>query len=183
MDRRLIGLAAVGSFLAISLLGLLIARDTTPEAVSPAPPAPAVAPPAAPTASPQATRVPLPRPPDHEGPEVPRERLPTVEITAEERQSMNYAIDDVLAEARDDCLLPWIDDLEAPTRAEFVFDVVLYDGEIYDIGLRSLDLPLPASVSDCVAEVSWGASWPTWDLQGELRLQRSVAYRNAATDR
>ncbi|HHO53819.1 MAG TPA: hypothetical protein ENK18_23840 [Deltaproteobacteria bacterium] len=178
MDRRLTLLAAIGSLVAVLLLGALIAQDTTPDPpIAPPPVASSVAPSAP---APRATRVQLPRPADVQLPEPPREPPAPAELTPDDRRRMNYAMNDVLIEAREACILPWIDGLEEPLKAEFVLDAVLYDGHLYDVGIRSLDLEMPTSVRDCIADKAWYGDWPSWDLQGELRLQRSVAYRNAA---
>ena len=87
---------------------------------------------------------------------------------------MNYAVDAVLQEAKVSCLEPWLkNNPEAPPSSEFVFDALLFDGQLADIGMRSLSLDVPAEVVGCVADAAWYNDWPTWDLDGELRLQRS----------
>lgn len=87
---------------------------------------------------------------------------------------MNYAVDGVLREAKAQCLAPWLArQPEPPPSAEFVFDALLFDGQLADIGMRSLTLDVPAEVVSCVADMAWYTDWPTWDLRGELRLQRS----------
>ena len=94
---------------------------------------------------------------------------------------MNYAVDDVLKLAREDCLVPWLSEMQSSEGelepAEIVMDVVLYDGQMADITFRSLTYDVPRDVVDCVAERAWSAEWPSWDLSGELRLQRSASVR------
>jgi hypothetical protein len=182
VDKRLV-IGGIGALVvAILLLGLLIAQDTGPD-LGDVPPAPEVQveprPDPGPVAS-KAVRHALKPPADIEPPEPPDERPAEAAVTPDDRRAMNYAVDHVLRAARDECIVPWLDTIPEPTNAEFVFDAVLYDGQLYDVGLRSLSLDMPGEVVDCVADRAWYADWPTWDLGGELRLQRQVEYRNAA---
>jgi hypothetical protein len=109
-----------------------------------------------------------------EPPRVPDERPPDVPLSPDDRRTMNYAVDGVLKEAKTQCLAPWLDKMpDAPPSAEFVFDALLFDGQLADIGMRSLTLDVPADVVSCVADLAWTTDWPTWELRGELRLQRS----------
>jgi hypothetical protein len=91
---------------------------------------------------------------------------------------MNFAVDGVLRAARTECLEPWLDQTASEPGgqlpAEFVFDAVLHDGRMVDMGFRSLEREVPTDVIQCVADKAWYAEWPEWDLQGELRLQRSI---------
>ena len=173
MERRLLAGLIVLGVLAIVIASLWTRRpDPAPPEVPVVRPPPVKAAPAAP--APKAVRVPLPPPADVEPPRLPEERPPDVAITAEDRRSMNYAVDGVLREARTECLEPWLAKLpERPANAEFVFDALLFDGQLADIGMRSLTVDVPADVVSCVADMAWYADWPTWDLRGELRLQRS----------
>ncbi len=123
--------------------------------------------------APRSVRVPLPAPAGREHPD-PSTRQEPARLDADIKREMNHAADDVLSEARSRCLQPWVDDeIEAPT--EVVFDFVLHDGELADIGLRSLSREMPADVVSCVADAVWEAEWPGFgQLPGELRLQRSL---------
>lgn len=183
MDRRLMFLAVSASLVAVFLLGALIAQDTTPEAPAEHPAAPAARAPARSASAepaPVAVRVPLRRPAGVQLPEPPEEAPEPAYLSPDDRRLMNHAMNDVLSEARDACILPWLDEQQEPLKAQFVLDAVLYDGQLYDVGIRSLDLEMPGAVSDCIADKAWYGDWPSWDLSGELRLQRSVAYKNAA---
>lgn len=160
--------------LALLLLALLVVGDTTSAPVEPAPaPRPAKPKPAE-RPMPASVRIPLPPPRNVEPPTPPDERPPPAPITPDDRRDMNFAVDRVLQAAREECLEPWLAGVDdAPPKAEFVFDAVLFDGQLADIGMRSLHLEVPRDVVGCVADRAWYADWPTWDLQGELRLQRS----------
>jgi hypothetical protein len=143
------------------------------------PAAPSPEPVAHPGGVPRATRASLPPPAGIERPQPPPEPLPPARVTPDDRREMNYAVDGVLRAARVDCLEPFLADAGAEPGAEeeFVFDAVLYDGRLYDVGLRSMGHDLPDSVLACVADRAWYSDWPEWDLGGELRLQRSIAVR------
>jgi hypothetical protein len=171
MERRVVaGLSAV-ALLAV-LAAAVLSRD--PDSPGPPTPPPSPAPVAPPSPAPIAVRVALPPPADVDPPAVPEERPADVPITPDDRRAMNYAVDDVLKEAEAQCLEPWLARLpERPGRAEFVFDALLFDGQLADIGMRSLTVDVPADVVSCVADAAWYADWPSWDLRGELRLQRS----------
>lgn len=173
MDRRaLAGLGAI-AVLAIVAAVWLFGRPDPPQS-DPAPVRPQAVRPAPAQPAPKAVRVALPPPADVEPPRMPDERPPDVAITADDRRSMNYAVDGVLQEAKTQCLAPWLARLpEPPPSAEFVFDALLFDGQLADIGMRSLTVDVPADVVSCVADKAWYTDWPTWDLRGELRLQRS----------
>lgn len=163
-----------------ALLWALIAQDTSVEApeseVKVERPAPR-----APDAPVQmATRAKVPRPAGIDEPEWPEERPPPSMITADDKRKMNYAVDDVLRDAREECILPWIDALPDPLEAEFVFDAVLWDGQLYEAGIRSLNAEIPQDVLTCIGDKVWIREWPTWQLEGELRLQRQISYRNEA---
>ncbi len=173
MERRLVaGLIVVAVLAIVGAVFLMRRPEPAPpveHVVRPQPVKPAPAQPA-----PKAVRVPLPPPADVEPPRLPDERPPDVALTPEDRRSMNYAVDGVLQEAKTQCLEPWLAKVpERPARAEFVFDALLFDGQLADIGMRSLTLDVPADVVSCVADRAWYADWPTWDLRGEIRLQRS----------
>lgn len=176
MARRpaLAGAILVAVLLAVGL-GLALWPDTGPD-VTPAPtpaPRPAVPeppPPAPPLAA--NTRVQVRPPPGVEPPQMPDERPEPAPITPDDRRTMNYAMDDVIKNARAECLDDWITEEGAPT--ELVFDGVLYDGRLVDFGMRSLGPQVPESVVECVADAVWYGDWPEWDLRGELRLQRSI---------
>jgi len=174
MDRRLIAGLGVIAVLAIVAAVLLPMRrpDAAPPPEHVERPKPATPAPARP--APIAVRVALPPPSDVEPPRLPEQRPPDVAITPEDRRAMNYAVDGVLREAESQCLEPWLAKLpERPSSAEFVFDALLFDGQLADIGMRSLTVDVPADVVSCVADMAWYADWPTWDLRGEIRLQRS----------
>jgi len=174
--RGVLALALTLSLLGLLMLGMLIAQDTIPEPAEDAPPqVAAVRPHPAPL-----VRQPLRPPPGITPPEPAAERPSPAQLEPADRKLMNYAVDNVLKEARDDCILPWIDAIEDPLTAEFVFDAVLHDGQLFDVGLRSLSAEVPPTVLDCVAEKAWLGDWPTWNIQGELRLQRSTSYQNQA---
>jgi hypothetical protein len=132
----------------------------------------------APRPVPRAQHIPLRPPPDIEVPDPPRERPPPAEITPDDRRTMNFAVDGVLRAARTECLEPWLDQSASEPGgerpAEFVFDAVLHDGRMVDMGFRSLEREVPADVIECVADKAWYAEWPEWELRGEQRLQRSI---------
>lgn len=168
-------LVAVGlvSLAVLVVMGLVIAGSSeTPE-----PPAPASAAPSARIepvrAAPRAVRVPLPAPAGRAHPDV-RERKDPVHLNGDLKFTMNTAVDDAIKPARHECLEPWVDSLTNPRETEFVFDAVIHDGELADIGLRSLSEAVPEDVVACVADKVWEADWPTMDVPGELRLQRTL---------
>ena len=173
MERRLVaGLILVALIAIVAALVLMRRPDPPPEEPPVARPSPVRPAPAVP--APKAVRVALPPPADVEPPRLPNERPPEVALTPEDRRSMNYAVDGVLREAKSQCLEPWLAKLpERPATTEFVFDALLFDGQLADIGMRSLTLDVPADVVSCVADTAWYADWPTWDLRGEIRLQRA----------
>lgn len=147
----------------------------------PVPPRPTVDPaaprPAALAVANGRARVSLPPPEDHELPEPPEDPTPPP-ITPEVKREMNVFVDDLLRAASEGCVLPWLEEFEEPTQAELVFDAVMYDGQMYDFGMRSLDHDLPERVQRCVADEVWALPSPTIDLTGEVRLQRSATYRS-----
>ncbi|MEM6927741.1 MAG: hypothetical protein AAF602_12480, partial [Myxococcota bacterium] len=135
-----VALAAVGGAVAMYLFG-----EGTPDVIEkPArPPRPTVKP-ARPGvgAIVPTRRVSLAPPADRERPVRPDEAEPT-NLTPGMRQEMNYFVDDILDAAHDTCIRPWMRELPPSVTAEFVFDAVLYDGQMYDIGVRSLDHEMP----------------------------------------
>lgn len=178
MNWRVV-LGGVGVALLAALLWVLIAQDTdVPEAETVAVATPEKRPADAPVQ--MATRAKVPRPEGIDEPEWPEERPPPTTITPDDKRKMNYAVDDVLRDAREECILPWIDDLPDPLEAEFVFDAVLWDGQLYEAGIRSLNAEIPQDVLTCIGDKVWIREWPTWELNGELRLQRAISYRNEA---
>lgn len=181
MNPRIVagGLALV---LIAGLLWLLIAQDTEVDAPAPEPVAAEPAPPPAPANAPLrvAERAKLARSAGVPEPEWPEERPEPSVITPDDKKKMNYAVDDVLRDARDECIVPWIDEIAEPVEAEFVFDAVLWDGQVYEAGIRSLNLEIPQPVLTCIGDKVWIREWPTWELNGELRLQRQITYRNEA---
>lgn len=181
MNKRVV-LAGVALAIVAALLWALIAQDTSVSTDPEPEPAPvAAAPRPDPTAAVQrGIRATVPRPEGIPEPEWPEERPPPSIITPDDKRKMNYAVDDVLRDAREECILPWIDDLDEPVEAEFVIDAVLWDGQLYEAGIRSLNLEIPQQVMDCVGDKVWIREWPTWELNGELRLQRQIKYRNEA---
>lgn len=124
-------------------------------------------------AAPRAVRVPLPAPAGRAHPDV-RERLAPVHLTGDLKFTMNSAVDDAIRPARLQCLEPWVDSLTDARETEFVFDAVIHDGALADIGLRSLTEAVPEDVVACVADVVWDSDWPPMDVPGELRLQRTL---------
>jgi hypothetical protein len=170
VDRRLA--IAIGALIAAAALTLLVLLAFPP---STGPEVPAV--PRGRTRSipvPRAIRATLPPPPDIERPALPEEPLPPAQITPEDRRQMNFAVDGVLKAARAECIGPWLANIGAEQADEFVFDAVLYEGRLYEVGLRAMGHDIPPDVLDCVADRVWYAEWPEWDLPGELRLQRSL---------
>jgi hypothetical protein len=159
-------MAAVLALLALGSLLLIALSPEGPERKPRKVPARAAQP------APRAIRASLPPPPGVELPELPQERPQASDLTPDDRRAMNFAVEGALIPARDECLVPWMEE-EGLEAAEFVFDAVLYDGRLVDIGFRSLTSDVPADVLGCVADRAWYADWPQWDLQGELRLQRS----------
>lgn len=162
-------------------VGSMIAFDegALEPAIDPAPtmPRPTVTPsPVAPTVRPSGARVSLPPPPDVQRPERP-ENARVNTMTPGMRQEMNYFVDGIIKAARDECILPWMDDMAPATTAEFVFDTVLYDGQMYDVGIKSLDHDLPDDVRGCIGDKAWGQELPELDLEGEIRLQRASTFR------
>lgn len=129
---------------------------------------------------PRAIRASLPPPAGVERPEPPPEPLPEARITPDDRREMNYAVDAVVRAARHECLAPFLAEagVASGVEEEFVLDAVLYDGRLYDVGLRAMGLDLPEDVLACVADRAWYADWPEWDLAGELRLQRVIGVRS-----
>ncbi|MBX2796199.1 MAG: hypothetical protein KTR31_00980 [Myxococcales bacterium] len=181
MNRRTIaGLAVIAVIVAGLALFALGPQDTEPDVPEPVERPETKQDREVVKAYPRAKPIPLPRPPDIEVPEPLEDRPSPVDIGHEEKLEMNYAVDDVLKEARDSCIVEWIDGIADPTEAEFVFDAVLVDGRLSDVTMRSLNLEMPQTVADCIRDAAWYADWPTWDLEGELRLQRQISYRNAA---
>ncbi len=162
---------------AISTLLFQGGIDPVAETPDPVPPRPTVTPaPARPEAAPRASqRISLEPPPERERPVRPEVVEPTP-LTPDMRREMNYFVDDILKASRDDCILPWLDQMEPGTEAEFVIDAVLYDGQMYDVGIRSLDHELPGSVRSCIGDKAWSRDAPELDLSGEIRLQRSASY-------
>lgn len=115
-----------------------------------------------------------------EGHELPN-RPDTIELnplTPDMRREMNYFVDDILKASRNACIMPWLEEIGPGTRSEFVFDAVLVDGEMYDIGVRSLDRELPGEVSGCISDQAWSQEMPKFDFPGEVRLQRSISYQS-----
>jgi hypothetical protein len=168
MDRRWL-LGVLGLAFGLTLLAVLwTAADERP------PPAPRERPSRVPRPTPPATRVGLPAPLGVEPPEAPDERPEPAHVTGDDRRLMNVAVDDVLTAARTDCLVPWLGRDGDGAPEEVVFDAVLHDGRLVDVGIRAMRLELPSDVLQCVADRAWYAEWPEWDLPGELRLQRSI---------
>lgn len=168
--RRWIGGALAALLLLVVVgVGLLVAADANRGNVPTDPP------PAAPQAlaqTPATTRHALPPPPGVDPAPPSRNGHGPPRMTPEDRKLMNYSVDDVLKVARAECLQGWVDTVGEDT--EIVFDVVLSDGRVMDIGLRSLGAPVTREVLSCVADKAWLSDWPEWDLPGELRLQRSI---------
>ncbi|MCA9494220.1 MAG: hypothetical protein KC621_30040 [Myxococcales bacterium] len=169
----LIGVGLV-SLAVLALMGFVIvgSGETEEVAESPAPSAPT--PRTEPVrAAPRSVRVPLPAPSGRRHPDV-RQRKEPVHLDGDLKLVMNTAVDDAIRPARVECLEPWVDGLPNPHETEFVFDAVIHDGELADIGLRSLSVPVPEEVVGCVADKVWEADWPTMNVPGELRLQRTL---------
>jgi hypothetical protein len=120
-------------------------------------------------------RLALPPPAGIEAPPASRAGPRTARMTPDDRRAMNVSVDDMLKVARADCLQPWVNDAGKPV--ELVFDVLLSDGRVSDIGMRPLGATVPEQVVSCVADKAWLADWPEWDLPGEIRLQRSINMR------
>ncbi|MEQ1564864.1 MAG: hypothetical protein ABMA64_04445 [Myxococcota bacterium] len=161
----------VAGLLAAMLLGglvmvMVIAADVPEQDPAAATPAPA------PTGF-RSQRQPLAPPPGVERPRIPRERPEEARITPDDRRAMNFAVDDVLKAARADCLEPWVGTVSPEVAEEVVFDAVLIDGRVVDIGIRALTHEIPPDVLACVADRAWLSDWPEWELKGELRMQRS----------
>lgn len=111
-------------------------------------------------------------PPDVTSPPERTFRAPPVTLTAEDRRTMNYAVDDVVRAGRDACLYPWLESETFDVPAEFVLDAVLFDGGLADMTFRAIGRDVPPDVVSCMADQVWYTEWPTWELEGELRLQR-----------
>lgn len=124
---------------------------------------------------PASQRVALPAPPGVDLPPPSRTGRQPVRLTPEDRRLMNFSVDDVLRAARADCLQSWVN--AGGQDVEIVFDVLLSDGRVMDIGMRSLGQAVPQEVVGCVADKAWIADWPEWDLPGELRLQRAITMK------
>jgi hypothetical protein len=186
MDQRvLVGLGMAAAVVAVLLLGLLIAQDTgsqVAEAPAPAPvaPAPAPPPPVGTAPAPRFARVAVTAPPDVAPTEPLPERPVAADVGPEQYREMNYAMDDVINDAREECIRPWLDRTPEARKAEFVFDAVLYDGRMYDFGLRSLSTEVPGEVMSCIRDQAWYGEWPDFELKGQLTLQRSVEIPNRA---
>lgn len=168
MDRRWI--LGIGALFGLVLLGVWWAATSD----APVPPPSARKPVATAPKRPANTRIPLPAPQDIPPPVLPRERPEPAQLTPDDRQRMNIAVDAVLTAARTECLVPWLGREGDGEPVEIVFDAVLNDGRLVDVGLRSMRLEVPPDVLDCVADRAWYADWPEWDIAGELRLQRSI---------
>ena len=181
MDRRVVVGGGIFAVLAVLLLGALIAQDTSPGEVEVPEPAPVeVAEPDPEAPIPRGDNGSTPPPDELHHADFPEERPPPAVVTPDDKRKMNFAVDEAMTAAREDCILPWIDEIAEPTEAEFVMDVVLWNGRIYDYSIRSLTLDLPRDVLGCIGDKVWYQEWPTWELPGELRLQRQVKYRNSA---
>ncbi|MEN0063646.1 MAG: hypothetical protein AAGA48_15955 [Myxococcota bacterium] len=168
-------LAVIGGIVSMLVLDEQVgpAGGPTPE---PVPPRPTVTPsPVKPTIRPGA-RLSLPPPDDLSRPERP-ENPEIVPLTADMRREMNYFVNEIVKAARDECILPWMEGFAEPTTAEFVFDTVLYDGQMYDVGIRSLDHDLPEAVRSCIGDQAWSQQVPEVELNGEVRLQRSTTFQ------
>lgn len=168
MDRR--WLVALGVGFVLALLAVFYAAASDTPTVTPVKKASSNRPkPAHPN-----VRVALPAPVGVDPPELPREAPEPALLTGDDRRLMNVAVDDVLTAARSECLVPWLGREGDGDPVEIVFDAVIHDGRLVDVGLRSMRLEVPADVLECVADRAWYAEWPEWDLPGELRLQRSI---------
>ncbi len=168
--RVLVGLA-VGCLL-LGLLGVAVVASDTPD---PAPrvPGPAPRPKRVVHAARSGERVSLPRPPAD-----PARPAPRTHLDPETKLEMNTTVDDVVRVARTDCLEPWVAGLPDAPTTEVVLDVVTVDGDVSDLGFRSLGADLPADVVMCVADAVWANEWPHFsDLEGkgETRMQRSFS--------
>ncbi len=184
MDQRRLVLVGVGiAALALLGLGLLIAQDDGAAPDRPPPPKverPRPTPSTVPAPAPQFTRVQVPAPAGVDRPDFPAVRPEPADLAPDEYRAMNYAMDDVINGAREVCIRPWIDATDEPLTAEFVFDAVLYDGRMFDFGLRSLSAEVPGDVMDCMRDQAWFSEWPDFDLRGQLMLQRKVEVQNEA---
>ncbi len=186
MNQRALVVAGAAVVAVVLLLGL-IAQDTeidpsevdVPEVE--AEPAPAEVDVVEVPAPPEPSRGgPLQRPDDVPEGDFPEEAPPPADITPDVKRDMNYAVDDIVRAARDECIVPWIDEIPDPTEAEFVFDAVLWNGVLYDASIRSLNVDIPPTVMDCIRDRVWYQDFPEFALPGEVRLQRNVSYRNEA---
>lgn len=177
----MVGTAVILVALVGGLISVIALDDPTSVSAptdDPLPPRPSVTPspprPSAGRAS--AQRVSLAPPPERARPEMP-DNPRQLTLTPEMRREMNYFVDDIVKDARDKCILPWLGGLADP-QAEIVFDAVLYEGQLYDVGIRSLDLDMPERVRSCIGDQAWSQEVPSLDLPGEVRLQRSATFLN-----
>jgi hypothetical protein len=186
MDQRVVvGLGIGAAVFAIVLLGLLIAQDTGGEVDELDPPAPVVVAEPRPAQevrpAPQYTRVAVTAP-EGLAPTEPMPKRPApADVGPDEYRAMNYAMDDVIGGAREECIQPWLDRTPDALTSEFVFDAVLYDGRMVDFGLRSLSSEVPAEVMGCIRDQAWYSDWPDFDIEGQMTLQRSVEVQNRAS--
>lgn len=97
---------------------------------------------------------------------------PPGSMTREETQAFQRASMAVTKEANDSCLRPWTE--RTGSVAEAVMDVVVQDGVVVDVQLRSLT-DLPTNVLDCIADLAWSQEWPVAVSEGEVRFQNSLA--------
>ena len=92
-------------------------------------------------------RVTLPAPVGVDPPVLPREPPEPALLTGDNRRLMNFAVDDVLTTARTECLVPWLGREGDGEPVEIVFDAVIHDGRLVNVGLRSMRLEVPATSS------------------------------------
>lgn len=168
---------ATGGLLLLALIGLgwALTRATpdepSVEAPEPAPLRVRPAPKAVPEDGPMARRT-LPAPAGVPRPEVAPPDGPPADLSTEQWRDYNEAVHQLVLVARRECVRPWVHE-QGLGRIEIVLDAVLWDGEVVDFGIRGLQ-DVPDHVLDCVADHAWNASFPRYDIPGELRLQRAV---------
>lgn len=165
----LVGAAVLGVLAAASLW---FAGDTgvdTPEVVPavgaverPLPaPSPDADPPAAEPEPEPATPEPVAQP-----------EAPPEPMTPDVKRDFNYAMHDVVKEARFRCFTGWIQEEGMDPAETLVLDAVFQGGAISDIAIRGVG-EVPDDVLECVREVAWEQEWPPYGGDGETRFQRT----------
>ena len=182
---RNIAIGAVAFVIATVALVSLLYQSTDPGEVElDIDPAPELgkAPAPAPASAPQPRTRPDPRPRDTPAPRVEPRPKPDP-VPPDIRQEYNYAMRAAVKELRLQCIQPYVDDAGLVEPSTMVVDAVVTDGELTDIGLRSVGAEIPVDVEDCARDAAWGIDWPTWNGSGELRFQETLTVSNRSGSR